>query len=312
MLLGSYESDNCFKRHAVWDGMGISSLAPFERIVSRISLKPVIPQDIVKRVEVVKRLILHSYFEYEFLDAALTNTVLTFEMALKIRYREIENRSADKSMDLNKLIKWAADRYLFDDEEQIIQNLREIRNEIAHPDRYSLMGYLSIDMIQRTIDIINGMYEDIELRKSRIRVEKETNSQLKEFTENGAILELKGIRLIVFLGILLWYDNTLKTEKFYFLFWPIFNPIPKDGKVDESKPIVISCNSWKLEGGFFLFKDSELQNKVRLVPLDKEENVKKFENWKRNFEQSEFPLKQLISFRIAELRNEARSNFVKS
>ncbi len=79
MLLGSYDSDNRFKRHTVWDGMGISSLVPFERIVSRISLKPVISPDIVKRFEVVKRLILHSYFEYEFLDTALVLTHLILD-----------------------------------------------------------------------------------------------------------------------------------------------------------------------------------------------------------------------------------------
>lgn len=303
--------ESSFEPDKIWQAMGVTSMTRFEEIVSKISLRPVIAPDIVKRIEVVKKLILHSYFEYAFLDVALTNTVLTFEMALKIRYQEIEGKSADKSMDLYKLIKWAAGQYLFDDDEQIIQNLREIRNNIAHSDRYTLMGYLSIDMIQRTVDIINGMYEDVELRKSRMQFEKETILQLKEFVENGAILELNGVRLIVFLGTLLWYDNTVKPEKFHFLFWPIFDPIPKDGKIDEDKPIIISCNSWRFENGMFYFGGNGVQNEVRLTSLAKNENVKKYGVWKQNFEKSDFSLKYLIDFRIAALRNEAKPNFVK-
>lgn len=305
------EGYSTLKPDKAWQAMGIASIRRFEDIISKISLKPNVAPDIVKRIEVVKKLILHGYFVYEFLDVALINTVLTFEMALKVRYREIECKNVGKSMDLYQLIKWGAERCLFDDDEKIIQNLRKIRNEIAHPDRYNLMGFLSIDMIQRTVEIINEMYEDVELRKLRINVEKEIVQRFEGFVENGAVLELNGVQGIVFLATLLWYDNSVKPEKFHFLFWPIFDPVPKDGKVEEGKPVIISCNSWRYVDGKFYFGDAGLQNEAMLMPLTNNKKIDEFKAWKQDFDQSDFPLKYFIGFRIAELRIEAKTNFGK-
>jgi len=288
-----------------WEGWLKSSFEYFQNMVSAFTFVNQVPEAVVKRFEIVRKLILHSYFEYEFLDVALERTLFIFELALKTRYYEIHSKKpTGKNSKLVNLIKWASEQGLFDDDESAIQSLRELRNDMAHPEKDQLFGHLSLHGIHRIIDVINGLYEDVNLRKSRQHQETKVQSLLDEYLNNGAELELQEVRLIIFKASLLYYDNKVVPSKCYFLFWPIFDPTPRDENVNICEPIVLSSNCWEFTDDSFRFKSDVDNQEAKLRRITKSENALKFEKWRKDFEASEFPLTHMIDYQFGEIRIE--------
>lgn len=287
-----------------WDNWTINSIEYFEKLSSRLGFHPGVSQEVTQRFEVVRKLLLHSFFVYDFLDVALERSLLTLELALKQRHFEL---TGFEKSGLSKLIKWGAKEWLFEDDEEVIHCLRRIRNQIAHPNSYQLLGHLSLDLIFRIVEIINDLYEDVELRKARKDQEKQTNNRLEEFVKDGAILELSNQRLIIFKAVMLYCNNKIAPTIYHFLFWPIFDTEVRNKAIDVCEPIVIGCNSWEVKNDVITFLDNS-SGKIKLTPIDKAENRLKYANWKKSFEASTFPLSFWISSRIGELKIQCGQN----
>lgn len=144
------------KKDSRWNAWGYDE-KQFLNIVSAIEFHAGVSTEVVNRFLMVKRLIMHSFFEYEFLDIAFERSLTTFEMALKIRYEEITKKNSEGKR-LQALISWGAARNLFDKDEQFIQPLRHLRNYAAHPTHNSFMGFLAIEPTLRIVEIINAMW----------------------------------------------------------------------------------------------------------------------------------------------------------
>lgn len=296
------------KKDEIWNGWGINSIESFNNIFSGIDFDPEISEDIIKRFEVVKKLLLYSYFVYEFLDVALERTLLTFEFALKNRYHELTGKkTTDKHSSLFALIKWGAEQELFEEDEKMIHSLRKLRNVTAHPNSFQLYGHLAIDTILHTVDLINGLYEKVDLRKARKQEEIQINSTLANLLKKGVLLEVNNKRIIIFTAILVFFNNKVKPTIYHFLFWPIFNPNVKNDRVAICEPIIIHCNHCEFKNEFVHFTDIK-GKKFKLTKILKTENIQKFSKWKRDFEASAFPLSYLINLRIGRLRISIRKN----
>lgn len=152
-------SDN-LRKDTRWDGWSYSS-EHFVRIVSRITFHHGVPEDVVKRFEVVKKLILHSYYEYEFLDLAFERALTTFEMALAMRYEHMTGKK--RSPTFERLIAWGTERGLFDKSENFIQPLRKIRNMRMHPRQFSIAGFpASVEIVLRAVEVVNHMFPKVD------------------------------------------------------------------------------------------------------------------------------------------------------
>jgi hypothetical protein len=302
---------NSLAKDSRWEGWPESSFENFQTMASVSRFAHQVPETVVKCFEVVRKLILHSYFEYEFLDVAFEKTLFIFELALKIRYEEINGkRPTRKCSNLLELIEWASKKGMFEDDETAIQSIRQLRNVMAHPERNKLFGYLSLDCIQKIVEVINGLYEDVNLRKSRKHEEARIESSLDEYLKKGAELELHNIRLIIFKASLLYYDNKVLPPKCYFLFWPIFDLAPRDERVNVCEPIVFSSNYWEFTDDVFRFKSDVDEHEAKLRRIAENENVHKYEKWRKDFEASEFPLRPWINYRIGEIKSCVRSSLL--
>jgi len=292
-----------------WDVRQENSFGYFQKIASAIEFNPQVPEDVISRFEVIKKLILHSYFVYDFLDVAMERALLTLELSLKIRYREIiGTKPPRKCSKLSHLIKWAGDTDLLENEESAVDNLRKLRNNIAHPRNYQLFGDLALHVIHPVAEVINGLYEDTDLRKARKIEEKTISLELNKLVRNGGELELKqDLRLIIFKACILYCNNKVTPKKFYFLFWPIFNPTPQNENVDICEPIIVCSNSWEIANDVFYLKNLDDGQEIRLRQITKNENTIKFVKWKQDFEASDFPLQSFINVRVGELRIKVRN-----
>lgn len=291
-----------------WEAWSKNSFEYFQKMASAFSFIPQVPETVKKRFETVSKLILHSYFEYEFLDVALERALFTFEMSLRIRYEEIHGSKPidkkGKDWDLFSLIRWASGQGLFEMNESSVQSLRDLRNVAAHPKEPQLFGHLSLHGIHKIVEIINGLYEDVEVRKARQQEEARIQALLEEHLKNGGELDLENARLIIFKASLLYFDNKSASPKYYFLFWPIFDPSPKDNSVKICEPIVYESREWELTDGVFRFRSETDGRELKLRRITNSENALRYEKWKKDFEASDFPLTFELNHQIGEIRAE--------
>ena len=161
--------------------------------VPEIYLKPEVHDDVKSSFRVVEKLLQYSYYEYEFFDVAGTKSLLTLELALKLRYVDL-NKGEGKHRNLNYLIQWFLERKYFETTNpKFLENIRWIRNHLAHPDRYSFGGFAMRQWIEHSLDLINSLYENVELRIKRASLQKSLLPRFRRLTKNGAVLTHKEI-----------------------------------------------------------------------------------------------------------------------
>lgn len=149
--------------HLVWTVViGAESFLSFQNnFVPTYTFSNSVPKDIRDEASLVHKLLLHSYFEYEFIDIALTQAIISLEKALKTRYYEITGNNPDNKI-LEKLIKWAVDNgYIKQQNKGFIDTLREIRNRKVHATEKSLGGMAYIRTVYATLDFVNDLFSTV-------------------------------------------------------------------------------------------------------------------------------------------------------
>ena len=291
----------------IWNSFHINSIEHFENLISEISFQKNVSDDVVKRFEVVKKLILYSYYEYDFLDVAFERSLSNFELALRKRYFEIEQCDAGKK-DLQELINWANSKGLFEDSKDRIDSIRKLRNNIVgHPKVYRLFGTISLNMIFPIVDIINGLYEDVGLRFQRKQESRNIKKQLEIILKNGAIFQQNDKKLIIFYGQLLHFNNIKKPYKYHFLFYPIFDPRERDNRIDIPKPIIIEAKSYSFQNESFII-DCFDNEKIIIDRIQKSENLYRFCKWKEELNASSFPFVTAINIEVSKYEYFARKS----
>jgi hypothetical protein len=125
-----------------------------------------VPEIIQNEIKIVLKLLQHSYFEYEFIDIALTHAIFTMEKALKLRYYDLQK--SESKLSLEKLITWAKDHDLVEHEtSDVLHAYRIIRNAKVHATRRSLGGLIYLQAIPGVTALINDLHEDTLLRSER-------------------------------------------------------------------------------------------------------------------------------------------------
>jgi hypothetical protein len=144
-----------FRKDSRWEAFGYGP-DNFQKILTRLHLDPGVNEQVTSRFKMIEKLILHSYYEYEFLDIAFERALTTFEMALRIQYKEATGKDST-SLNLNELITWGSKRAMFGREERIIHHLRKLRNYFAHPYLHSFGGIVVLEPLTMIVELINHM-----------------------------------------------------------------------------------------------------------------------------------------------------------
>lgn len=160
------------------------------REIEEIKLNDKVPEFIRQRFEVIKKLILHSYYVYEFLDVAFDYSFLSIEGALgeiymkehnyevemikkdqiikvktftslsdryyKGKYRVEENKNFRPS--LNGLIHWYEKKHDVILDESVVEPLKFFRNNVAHPHDIRVMGIQNVSTIKKNCKFINSLF----------------------------------------------------------------------------------------------------------------------------------------------------------
>lgn len=288
-----------------------NSLADFEAAANLVSFRREVPTEVNERFEPVRALIRFSYFDASLLDVAHERALFSFELALKCRHQELGAPLGGKPT-LARLIAWAGDNHLFEDEVDAAHSIRHLRNTAAHPNPGSTYS-LRYHALLSTLSIprfINGLYDDPGLRRERKEERRKVNSSISEIAREGAVLDLSargGPRLLIFLAKALHFENRLerRTNSNYVAFWPLFDPTPVDDGVDYGKPVMITFTTWWKEGEKLHFLDDMNGSPAILEPISSGENRDRFDQWREELQHGPVELhiiKASASFQLAELR----------
>ncbi len=253
-----------------------------EKIIHPIHLNKNLKQDIKDEIAIVEKLLLHSYFEYEFMDMAFIQAAFALEKALKWKYQEVNNvSSGDIKMGFGGLIDWFASRNYFETwNVDNIHQLRDIRNDKAHNERKSLGGSAFLGKIYNIIDLINDIEEDVKLRVKRKKSIRLWNTQLHKFLEGGGIILLNGQRIIIYRMDLLFLNNKTSPSLFDFIAWPIFDcdKRNKNGYIVPTSNL-LHLTSCHLTKDLFKGKDINTGRLITILKVEDEQNKLKFEQW---------------------------------
>jgi len=170
-------------------------------MVPELYIKEDAPQDVKDGFSLTWKLLRHSYFEYEFIDLALTQSILTLERALRIRYLELNGNS--KKMTLQDLLKWFSNEGYFEPtNHQVLDQLRYIRNSKVQETVHSIGGISYLNKVVTPFQLVNDLYEDREARQRRQTERLSIGKYLEENLRDGGILQHKGNNIPVIGAVL--------------------------------------------------------------------------------------------------------------
>ena len=259
-------------------------------MLPKLFLKEEVADDIKKAFNVVTKLLDHSYYEYEFYDVAAREALFTFEMALKIRYKEVNG--GEEWPDRNplvRLIDWFESRGYFEVyNEYFMQHLRHIRNSFAHRKHYGFGGPMMRQWILHPMDLINDLYEDVPLRQRRKEQLKKYEARLEEICENGALMKMRNKVSTVFLARVGFINNKKKPKEIALFFASQFL-IPENVDTGDAKHQIVpvpflqvTCNSVSFTEKSMTIKDTDGGAFATLTKLEGSA-AEKFTEWKQKF-----------------------------
>lgn len=254
-----------------------------QKILPEIYLKPEVHSDIRSEFRVIEKLLQHSYYEYEFYDVAAQKSMFALEMALKIKFREIHNESFKGA--LGGLINWFAGNNFFETtNKEYLDYIRSVRNNFAHPERYSFGGSMMSQWISHPLDLINDLYESRKLRKQRTVLYRSLNIRLKSIVENGAVISGDGTKQVIFSADTCFINNKTSPSEIALLFFPLFET--NEAKFErggfKSIPIIhITCNSTdiKEKGNYITIKDNRSRVLYSCKPITDQNEQVAYNNW---------------------------------
>ncbi len=280
------------EKHHFWDCVtGAETLESFRKnTIPKFQFKKEVPEEIIKSFGIVQKLLVHSYYEYDFLDPAMSKALASFEMALKYRYAEITGKKWPKNNNLQNLLYYFNDGNYFEvNRKGLLDALRSMRNTQSHPENYFGGGFGMMRVFNHCVDLINDTYEDRELRKRRIAQKKAINRKLKKLLNNGGMVNDGNVPFIIYEAGIYFLNNSLPTNKYYGFFKMIFR---LKEEVDENN---------KQSDSLFLFEADECEvnrknaevrftmpagTSLTFTDINKKINQRKYFKWHNQYRKS--------------------------
>lgn len=226
------------KMDETWSSFDFAhNLETFEKLyVPEIYLKPTVHPDIIQNFQTVEQLIKHSFYHYKFYDVAALKSLLTLEMALKIKYKEKTKTEWPKTRKLASLIDWFRNENYFEAyNKEYLDVIRSIRNSLAHPFEHTVSGPFTRHIIENVIDLVNGLYEDPKLRWKRKGLTINILNKLKEF-KNGIKCSIGNNLYYALHAWPAFINNKKQSMDIHFYFTPTIN-IP-DSTLEKTNLVI--------------------------------------------------------------------------
>jgi hypothetical protein len=259
-----------------------------QKIVPDFSFKKEVNTEVVKSFGIVRKLLIHSYFEYDFLDPAMAKSLSSFEMALKHRYFEITGTKWSGS--LQRLTYYFNDNGYFEFyRKELLDALRNTRNSFAHPDKSFGGGFGLMNVFSHCVGMINDTYEDVSLREQRMTEKKRINDFLKNLIANGGMMTNETASYIIYDAAIDFINNVSSLKKYFGHFKMIFRL--KYELNEKIKPtdflFLFEAVAYEIDIECTFLKLTLADNSIiTFSPIHKEINQERFDKWNSEYKAS--------------------------
>lgn len=252
--------------------------------IPQIQFYKEVNSDVQEAFQVIHSLLVHSYFEYLFVDVAVNRALQVFEMALKLRYKELnDGKNWNKRKTLKSLIAWFSERKYFENDDQdFLDRIRHTRNYLVHPESHTFAGSVGFPWIGSIVDLINDLYEDRTLRVQRKNIEEQIVKDLRNIVSEGARLILPEVEILIYeVPVVLANNRTIPHEYFVGLL-PIVNP------GSHENPVILSLidEQFSIEEGALTVPSPGLKH-CRLTRVTDQEQISMVNSWKTRLQNND-------------------------
>lgn len=209
-----------------------------ETYLPKLNLISSVHPEVHKQYRAIKKLIAHSYFEYEFFDIAAAQMTMLVEMGMVWRYEQLtgepwhkKTMKSEKRRDLKNLFDWLNQNGHFVINFPTDTNfLRQVRNYYAHPKKHGFGGGVHLKSIVHLIHFINELY-DPNLKTANGLSDPMVN-WLKSYESKRKVLRFASGQLLLSAVFLAFVDCSTVEAQYYFASFPLFDV----QKIDRSSP----------------------------------------------------------------------------
>jgi hypothetical protein len=279
------------QKHSFWEIVsGAENFEYFiEQYVPSFYFNARVSEEVVKGFGIVEKLLIHSYYEYDFLDPAMAKALTTLEMALKNRYLEITAKKWKGN--LQHLLYYFNDWGYFEfDRKGLLDALRNTRNEFSHPEKAFGGGFGMMKVFYHCVGLINDSYEDIQLRKHRTEEKERINIFLEFLLGNGATAVVNEAPYIIYEAKIYFINNALPVKTYYGFYKTIFRL--KEEQDENNGPtgslVFFETTAFETDEINLLCKIGvDGDRDILISRIEKEENQERFDKWTAKYKDSQ-------------------------
>jgi len=270
---------------------GLFSNLSFEKFCSEIPefyFKKEVPEDVVQNFEIVERLLAFSYYEYKLIDEAYAKAIHSFEMAMSIRYKELNLPLSNGKLVFDFLIRSLNEQNCFDTDITVLMQVKQMRNHFSHPERHSFGGAVYWNRVEFISRLVNEMYEDIALRIDRRKIAGEFIVRKQELDLDKFVVMRIGMAkpIILFNVALLWINNKRSPCTYLIEYTPLFDlTYETEGQIKGPEIFGLKIINPIFTAREFIATDFITGETVSFSSVtDNPEQINQFQNWKAKYD----------------------------
>jgi hypothetical protein len=166
---------------------------------------------------------------------------------------------------------------------ELLDALRKTRNKQSHPQTFSGGYFIILNVFTHCVNLINDVYEDIELRKQRIEERIFLNNRLIEFLKNGGVYKDDKSSSPIYEAKIYFINNVLPIKKYYCCCKKIFKIEHEGDEIIFKNSLIffdfISCDFSENKLDISSYNDNSLIY-VTTIPEKQQEF---YDNWLSNY-----------------------------
>ncbi len=277
---------NYYTPDPIWSDFKIENQEDYvSKFVIKGNFHAGVHEDVIKSFKTVEYLMAHAYYHWELYDQVLVKLLSIFEMAVKLRAKELNNslkfqtrngRTQDKKLVqlINELKNFGYPDFIIHD----LHWMRELRNKESHPDGNHFAGAIKKVAVMPGINIINRLF----LAPDQLSLQIDNNIQIRSnkntLSNEVFIHSYDGKNILVYD---LEFLQNIEFETTNCEYWKA-NPILKDtfeffNKGSFGSPFIFFFTNIRIENGNLFATDFHTNESVTLYKATDESSVQVYQ-----------------------------------
>lgn len=287
---------NYYTPDSIWSDFKIENQEDYiKKSVIKGNFHSGVHEDVVKSYKTVEYLMAHAYYHWELYDQVLVKLLSIFEMAVKLRSKELNNplqfqTKNEKTMDkklvqlIDELKNFGYPAYLIRD----LHWLRTLRNIESHPDSHSFAGVMKKIAVMPGLNMINQLF----LEPDKLTLQDEKNMLMLKnkntFSKDVFIYSYKGKNVLIHD---LEFLANIELQAHDCEYWKA-SPILTDtfesyNGMKFSNPFIFFLKNVRIENGNLVATDFHTNDPVTLLKTTAEVNIKMYQTHSEALEKLE-------------------------